>query len=191
MIACTSPLFTVSDSPWRISRSSTRTCRSLTSSNDIILFHLILALRSAEGAYRRAWPTFFPLAHPSRRPLCGLLRMRSLSDRSFQRDRNQFLRLDRELHRELLQHVLDEAVDDKTDGFFLAEPALHAIEQHVLGNLRRRGLVLEGRGRILRLDIGHGVRAAFVADQKRVTGCEVSRAARFAMRRDETAIGVL
>src|SRR5215475_5801682 len=35
MIACTSPLFTVSDSPWRISRSSTRTCKSLTSSNGI------------------------------------------------------------------------------------------------------------------------------------------------------------
>src|SRR3981189_3464514 len=35
MTACTSPLFTVSDSPWRISRSSTRTCRFLTSSNGI------------------------------------------------------------------------------------------------------------------------------------------------------------
>src|SRR5665213_3574093 len=35
MMACTSPLFTVSDSPWRISRSSTRTCRFFTSSNGI------------------------------------------------------------------------------------------------------------------------------------------------------------
>src|SRR6187402_2374088 len=35
MIACTSPGFTVSVSPWRISRSSTRTFRSLTSSSDI------------------------------------------------------------------------------------------------------------------------------------------------------------
>src|SRR5271167_878379 len=35
MIACTSPGLTVSDSPWRISRSSTRTCRFLTSSSDI------------------------------------------------------------------------------------------------------------------------------------------------------------
>src|SRR5580700_10217371 len=41
MMACTSPLFTVSESPWRISRSSTRTCRSLTSSSGI---HLILNL---------------------------------------------------------------------------------------------------------------------------------------------------
>src|SRR5438445_2501135 len=35
MIACTSPGLTVSDRPWRISRSSTRTLRFLTSSNDI------------------------------------------------------------------------------------------------------------------------------------------------------------
>src|ERR1700681_1175314 len=41
MIACTSPRFTVSESPWRISRSSTRTCRFLTSSNGI---HSILNL---------------------------------------------------------------------------------------------------------------------------------------------------
>src|SRR5712672_38425 len=41
MMACTSPLFTVSESPWRISRSSTRTCRFLTSSSDI---HSVLNL---------------------------------------------------------------------------------------------------------------------------------------------------
>src|SRR5664279_3005795 len=41
MMACTSPGFTVSESPWRISRSSTRTCRFLTSSNGI---HSILNL---------------------------------------------------------------------------------------------------------------------------------------------------
>src|ERR1017187_5655251 len=35
MMAWTSPLFTVSESPWRISRSSTRTCRFFTSSNGI------------------------------------------------------------------------------------------------------------------------------------------------------------
>src|ERR1700704_2137653 len=40
MMACTSPLFTVSDSAWRISRSSTRTCRFLTSNSDILSFLL-------------------------------------------------------------------------------------------------------------------------------------------------------
>src|ERR1700751_5717352 len=90
MMACTSPLFTVSDSPWRISRSSTRTCKFLTSSNAIILF------RQAAG--RPKW---------------------MLADRTLERDRDQLLCFDRELHRELLQHVLDKAVDDEADGFFL------------------------------------------------------------------------
>src|ERR1700722_2206652 len=66
-----------------------------------------------------------------------------LPDRTFQRDRDQLLCLDREFHRQLLQHVLDETVDHQADGFLLTEPALHAVEQYVLGNLRGGGLVLE------------------------------------------------
>src|SRR5258708_8409974 len=88
MIACTSPLFTVSDSPWRISRSSTRTCRSLTSSNDIVFFRLFLM---PEQRRRR------------------ISKDEALSHAAFERDRDQLLRLDRELHRQLLHHVLDEA----------------------------------------------------------------------------------
>src|SRR5260370_4995447 len=53
-------------------------------------------------------------------------------DAAFQRDRDQLLRLNREFHRQLLQHVLDKAVDDNADGFLLAQPRLHAVEQHVL-----------------------------------------------------------
>src|SRR6185437_8993265 len=112
MMACTSPLFTVIESPWRISRSSTRTCRFLTSSNAILIVPFCVMPRVAA------------------RPPLG----EALSDRSFQRDRDQLLRLDRELHRQLLQHVLDKAIDHETDGLFLRQPALHAIEQHVLGN---------------------------------------------------------
>src|SRR5690242_19439099 len=51
--------------------------------------------------------------------------------------------------------------------------------------------MFEGRGRILRLDIGHGVRAAFVADQERVAGREVACAGRLAMSCDETTISIL
>src|SRR5688500_4664831 len=40
-------------------------------------------------------------------------RTAALSDRAFEADRNELLRLDGELHRKLLQHVLDEAVDDQ------------------------------------------------------------------------------
>ena len=86
---------------------------------------------------------------------------------ALQRDRNQLLRFHREFHRQLLQHILDEAVDDKANRLFLAQAALHAIKQHVLGNLRGRRFMLEQRGGVLCFDIRHGVRAAFVADQKR------------------------
>src|SRR3984957_17598666 len=151
MMACTSPLFTVSESPWRISRSSTRTCRFLTSSNGITFFRFF----SSRGAPKAA-----------------------LSNRTFEADRDQLLRFPREFHRQLLQHVLDKAVDHEADRLFLAQPALHAIEQDVFRNLRRRGLVLEQRRGILGLHIRHRMGAAFVADQKRVTGGEIARAGR-------------
>src|SRR5271169_4441677 len=86
MMAWTSPWFTTSESPWRISRSSTRTFRSLTSSNGITFFRfssVFLVLRSAEGEDD------------------------VLTHAAFQRDRDQLLRLDRKFHRQLLQHVLD------------------------------------------------------------------------------------
>src|SRR6266568_5005954 len=115
----------------------------------------------------------------------------SSSDAAFQRDRNQLLRLDREFHRQLLQHVLDEAIDDKADGFFLAQSALHAVEQHVLGYFRGGRLMLEQRRGILRLDIGHGMSAASVADQERIAGREVACAGSFPVCGNEAAIGVL
>src|SRR6266480_2071925 len=95
MIACTSPLFTMSESPWRISRSSTRTCRFLTSSSGICFPNSVILRNGA--------------ARPGQDE--------ALSNRTFQRDRNQLLRLDRELHRQLLQHVLDETIDHEADGF--------------------------------------------------------------------------
>ena len=51
--------------------------------------------------------------------------------------------------------------------------------------------MLEQRGRILCLDIGHGMRATFVADQQRIAGGEITRAGRLAVGRDKAAIGVL
>src|SRR5216684_557067 len=169
MMACTWPLFTVSDRPWRISRSSTRTCRSLTSSIGIIFFRLLLA---------RAAPK-------------ALSKDEALTHAPFQRDRDQLLRFHRELHRQLLQYVFHKTVDDEADGLLLAQPALDAVEQDVLGNLGGGRLMFEGRGRVLGLDIGHGMRAAFVADQERIAGGEVARAGRFPVRGDEAAIGVL
>src|SRR5260370_6521488 len=61
MIACTSPWFTVSDSPWRISRSSTRTCRFLTSSSDIELSlrDRLRDFRHCEEFLRRSNPALY------------------------------------------------------------------------------------------------------------------------------------
>src|SRR4029077_228632 len=137
MIACTSPGFTVSDSPWRISRSSTRTCKFLTSSNDIRFFRFCAPRpeerRKArlEGRGRQSFLSSFETA-AARPPQDEVL-----SNRTFKADRDQLLRFHRELHRQLLQHVFYKAVDDEADGFFLGKPALHAIKQHVFGNLRR------------------------------------------------------
>src|SRR3954454_10835472 len=184
IMACTSPLFTTSESPWRISRSSTRTCRFLTSSNGIIMFRFFLVPRKHRD--RVSTILFSSLDTP-----VAADRDESLSNRSFQRDRDQFLRFNRKLHRELLEHVLDEAVDDKAYRFFLRQPALRAIEQHVLGNLGGGGFVLEQSGGVLCLDVGHRVRAALVADQERIARREIARAGRLAVRGHEAPIGVL
>src|SRR4051812_7685402 len=102
-------------SPWRISRSSTRTCRSLTSSNAVISISFFTDPHPEERAFARvskdgAISDF--QSHPSRcrcaAPQDEELR---LADRAFEADRNQLLRFHRKLHRQLLQHVLDEAID--------------------------------------------------------------------------------
>src|SRR3954453_3922714 len=92
MIACTSPGLTVSDSPWRISRSSTRTCRFLTSSNDIRFFRF--ALPRPEERRRRVSKdvTDNLSSHPSRRLLTQPPQDEVLSNRTFEADRKQLLR---------------------------------------------------------------------------------------------------
>ena len=46
------------------------------------------------------------------------------------------------------------------------EPARHGVEQLVVADLRRGRFMLDLRGRVLDLDVGHGVRAAFAAEQQ-------------------------
>jgi hypothetical protein len=46
-----------------------------------------------------------------------------LSHRAFERDADQLLGFDGELHRQFLDDFLDEAVDDQRDGFFLGNAA--------------------------------------------------------------------
>ena len=94
MIACTSPAPTRQVDPLQDLRAlRERACRFLIS--DI--------MRSAELGS------------------CGNFQIAS-ADAAFEADREQLLRLDRELHRQFLQHLLAEAVDDQRQRIFLDSP---------------------------------------------------------------------
>src|SRR5205823_14143526 len=80
----------------------------------------------------------------------------------------QLLRLDRELHRQLAEHLLAEAVDDHADRVLRRQAALLAVENLVLADLRRRGLVLDRRALVAHLDVRERVRPALVAQQQRI-----------------------
>src|SRR5688572_30400218 len=91
-----------------------------------------------------------------------------LSDRSFERNAQQLLRLDGELHRQFPEHFLTEATDNHVHGVFGREPALAAVEDLVFADLRGRCLVLHLCGGVLDFEIGERVRAALIADQERI-----------------------
>ena len=103
----------------------------------------------------------------------------------------QVLRFDRELHRQLLEHRLAEAVDDHVHRVLLRDPAAAAIEELVVGDLRGRRLVLDDRGRVADLHVREGVRAALVAHQQRVALRVIARAVGRRQDLHQPAIGVL
>src|SRR4029079_6560053 len=94
--------------------------------------------------------------------------MSSLPHASFEADVQELLRLHRELYRELAEDLLAEAAHDHRDGVLGRDAALLAVEELVLADLRRRGLVLHGRRRVRDVDVRERVRAALVPDQHRV-----------------------
>src|SRR5688500_6470051 len=106
MSACTSPAFTDSVMPLRISTS------------------LALARRSLMSSISAPVPVS-PIPNPS--PLPPLL----LPDTPLQTHPQQLLRLHRELHRQLLEYFLAEPVHDERDRVLRVEPALLAVEDLV------------------------------------------------------------
>src|SRR3546814_15181003 len=84
-----------------------------------------------------------------------------------------------------------EAVDDQADRVFLADAAAAAIEHLVVGDLGRGRLVLDGGAGVLHLDVGEGVRAAFLADEQRVALGVVARAGGGSRHLDQAAVGCL
>src|SRR5262249_41736302 len=84
-----------------------------------------------------------------------------------------------------------EAVDDERHRLLRGDPAREAVEQLVFADLRRRRLVLElGRG-VAAFNVGHGVGAAFRADEQRVALGVIARVLSLRVRADQAAIGVL
>src|SRR5262245_15555116 len=114
-----------------------------------------------------------------------------LANAPLQADAEQLLGLDRELHRQLAEDLLAEAVDDQVDGVLRREAALLQIEDLVLADLRRRGLVLEAGGAVLHLALREGVRPALVAHQERVALRVVAGVRRPLQDLHQPAIGVL
>src|SRR5579883_115144 len=112
-------------------------------------------------------------------------------DTPFQAHAQKLLRFDGELHRQLLQHLAAEAVDDSAHGLLLAEAALAAIEELVVADLRGRRLVLNTGRAVLDLDIGHRVAAAVGPDQEAVAPRVVARVLGALLHAYQAAIGVL
>src|SRR5688572_15241800 len=113
------------------------------------------------------------------------------TDRAFERDFQQLLRFHRELHRQLAEDGLAEAVDDHRHRVLLGDAAAAAVEQLVVADLRRGGFVFDDRRRVLHLDVGIGVRAAALADEQRVALRVVARAFGAALDLHQAAVGVL
>src|SRR5690348_11961093 len=163
MIEWTSPGFTVRFTPRRISWPSTWAWRFLISSKLIL--------------------------HSLNWNLC--LAARRSSDASFEADAEQLLRFDRELHRQLAEDALAEAVDDHRDGVLSFQPALTKIKELVFADFRRGRFVFHARRRSPHFNVRKCVRAAFIADQKRTALRVIARALRVLENLHLAAIRVL
>src|SRR5882724_2851243 len=117
--------------------------------------------------------------------------LRASADAALEADAEQLLRLDGELHRQVLQYLAAEAVDDRGDRVFRRKPALPAIEQLVVADLRGRRLVLDPRRAVPDLDIGHGVAAALGADEQAVALRIVAGPRGAGLDAHQAAIGIL
>src|SRR5262249_39725408 len=113
------------------------------------------------------------------------------ADAAFEAHGEQLLRLDREFHRQLLEHFLAEPVDDQRDGILGTQTTLSAIEQLILADLRSRRFVLDAGRWVAYLDVGNGMGAAALADQQRVTLRVVARALRAGLHPYQATVSVL
>src|SRR5215210_1368706 len=110
---------------------------------------------------------------------------------SFQGDAEQLLRFDGEFHRQLLEYLATEPAHDHRHRVLRAHPALLAVEDLILTDLRCGSFVLQ-RGRVvLNFDVRKRVRAAPVADQHGVALRVIARAFGLRQHPDEAAVTVV
>src|SRR5215208_1000949 len=121
----------------------------------------------------------------------SITRAISLADAVLELHPEQALRLDGELHGQLAEDVLAEAVDDERDGVLLRDAALLEVEQLLLADARGRRLVLDARRVVHDLDVRERVRARAPADEHRVALRVVARALRPGQHLDEPAVRVV
>src|ERR1035438_2993567 len=95
------------------------------------------------------------------------------SNTSFRFERKQLGGFDGELHGELPEDVLAEAVDDHADGFLGGDAPLLEVEELLLADLAGGGLVLHLGATVLHLDIGEGAGAAGLTNEHGIALAEV------------------
>src|SRR5262249_2567883 len=165
IIACTSPLLTVRSMPRSISRPSTLACKFLISSiapfsNALSALSLILRSPAIENCkLARVNPA---TDHwPPTTDHC-------LTDAALEADAQQLLRLDREFHRQLFEHLLAKPADDEIHRLFRGQPSLAAVEDLVFANPGSRSLMPDLGRWILYFEIREGMCSAFIAHQQRI-----------------------
>src|SRR2546426_61011 len=129
-------------------------------------------------------------------PYTTLFRSRATSDAGsthapFETDPEQPLRLDGELHRELLEDFRAEAVHDHRYGVFGREPALLRVKDLILADLGRGRFVLHRGRAVAHVDVRERVRSASIADQHRIALRVIPRLLRPLQDLHESAVGVL
>src|SRR5690606_9415447 len=177
MMACTWPGFTSSERPLRISLPATLAWRFSILSMGLGIRDWGFGIRDSVfgiGSGRRRGPeegdTRAVPGSPDRPPEAA-----ASADAAFERDFQQLLGLHRELHGQLAEDLLAEAVDDQRDRVLLGDAAAAAVEQLVLADLGGGGLVLDRGAGIPHLDVGEGVGTALLADQQAVALGVVAR----------------
>src|SRR5262245_48532526 len=87
-------------------------------------------------------------------PACKSLTLSiTLPHAAFERYAQQLLCFHRELHRQLSKHFLAKAADDQVDRVFRREPAAAAVEDLVLTDFRRGGLVFDAGRAVFDIEI--------------------------------------